>query len=359
VWYGLALLRESRDADALERLRRAVHGMVSGGRILELPIAAVYLSEAEWRTGDPDAADAAADLALDAAGRQGSNHHLLQALADYPAVASRRIDAEAGVDSRWHEIGRALRAQDVALVAQIRTSVELQEFGVRKIVVDGEEVRPRIHKAYELLALLATRQGQPTSRDELLGALFDASNTDSARAYLRQAIHWLRHTLPDGGVIVDGNGTARLADELDVQTESMRIEAELATAARLQNAERLHATLTALAIYDRGEYLPGRRSTWTETREGELAAIAADARYEAAELAFADGDYRLAQKLARQVVKAEPFQESAWRLIMRLANMLGDDKAVMRAFRKCERSLAAVGTEPSPSTRQLLGQLRR
>ena len=55
-------------------------------RLLELPTAAVYLAEAEWRAGDEDAADRAADLALEAARRQGSNHVLLQALADFPAV---------------------------------------------------------------------------------------------------------------------------------------------------------------------------------------------------------------------------------------------------------------------------------
>ena len=47
TWYGLALLREARDAEALDRLRRAVQGMVSGDRFLELPTAAVYLAEAD------------------------------------------------------------------------------------------------------------------------------------------------------------------------------------------------------------------------------------------------------------------------------------------------------------------------
>jgi ATP/maltotriose-dependent transcriptional regulator MalT/DNA-binding SARP family transcriptional activator len=358
MWYGLALLRESRDAQALTRLRRSVQGMLRGGRILELPIAAVYLAEGEWRAGDGDAADAAADVALDAARRQGSNHHLLQALADFPAVASRRIDAEAGADSRWHEIGRALRAQGVELTVEIGASVELLEFGARTILLDGQEVRPRIHKAYELLALLATRQPDPVSRDELLAALFGASNTDSARSYLRQAVHWLRHALPAGGVIVEA-GSVRLSGQLVVVSESKRFESELAQAARLQNGERLSATLAALAMYDRGEYLPGRRSEWTDARERALSSVAADARFEAAELALAAGDYTRARLLAEQVVGAEPFHEAGWRLMMRIANMLGDENAVIRAFHECERSLASVGAQPAPSTRELLTHLRR
>ena len=71
TWYGLALLREGADEAARGRLRRAVQGMVLGDRMLELPTAAVYLAEAEWRAGDDEAADQAADLALWAAGRSG------------------------------------------------------------------------------------------------------------------------------------------------------------------------------------------------------------------------------------------------------------------------------------------------
>ena len=103
--------------------------MQAGDRILELPTAAVYLAEAEWRAGNEEAADRAADIALAAARRQGSNHILLQALADIPAVVSRRLDAEAGADSPWHELGRALIAQGVALDARAGVSVRCGEFG--------------------------------------------------------------------------------------------------------------------------------------------------------------------------------------------------------------------------------------
>ena len=113
TWRGLALLLSSPDADAVEPLTRAVESMRRSGRILELPTAAALLAEAHWRRGDEDAADRAADLALDAATRQGSNHHLLLALADFPAVVARRLDAEASADSAWHAIGRALMAGGV------------------------------------------------------------------------------------------------------------------------------------------------------------------------------------------------------------------------------------------------------
>jgi ATP/maltotriose-dependent transcriptional regulator MalT/DNA-binding SARP family transcriptional activator len=358
LWYGLALLRESRDAEALERLRRAVTSMCRSDRRLELPATAVYLAEAEWRTGDEAAADAAADLALDAARRQGSNFMLLQALADFPAVVSRRLDAEPAADSPWHELGRALIAQGVGFGRPVSASVRLQEFGDCTIVVHDEPVRPRIAKTYELLAYLAARPEARAGREELLDALFESRADESARAYLRQAVRWLRQVLPEHAVHVQ-RGEVRLGGAVRVTTESTAFEAALAEAAGMQGADRLAATLEALAVFDRGEYLPGVASRWVEERRGQLSELATDARYEAAELAFAEGRLDEAKQLVDKVLRAEPYREAAFRLTMRLAAALGDEDGVIRAFQRCERELAAVGAAPTRSTRQLLAQLRR
>jgi DNA-binding SARP family transcriptional activator len=359
TWYGLALLLQSEDGAALARLRTAVEGMVVGDRMLELPTAAVYLAEAEWRAGNDEAADRAADLALDAARRLGSNHVLLQALADFPAVASRRIDAERNPDSPWHELGRALLAQGVAIEARVHASVQLMEFGRCAILVNGQEVRPRIAKAYELLAYLVSRPSPRAERDELLDALFDGRNDESTRAYLRQAVRWLRHVLPDAEALIVERGTFRLSDEVAVASESTRFEAALAEAARLQAGDRLADTRDALAIHDQGDYLPGVRSPWADDRRERLAQLAANARTDAAELAFAAERFDEAERLAEEVLQSEPFREAAWRLTMRIANALGDDDGVIRAYRACDQALARVGTAPSPSTHQLFQRLRR
>ncbi len=95
----------------------------------------------------------------------GSNHHLLQALADFPAVVARRLDAEAGADSRWHELGRALMARGVAIDLRARATIRLAEFGAARIEVDGREVRPRIAKSVALLAYLAAAPGHAAERD--------------------------------------------------------------------------------------------------------------------------------------------------------------------------------------------------
>jgi DNA-binding SARP family transcriptional activator len=357
-WYGFALLLQGRDAEALERLRRSVAADLRLDRWQDTPRTAVCLAEAEWRAGNEEAADKAADLALDAARIQGFNHILLLALRDFPAVLSRRLDAEPAADSPWHELARALHAQQVAVQAPATVSVELLEFGRCAILVEGEERTPRIVKTYLLLAYLLTRPHRPAERNELLDVLFEGRADDSARAYLRQAVRWLRTVLPPDSVVSE-RGAVALSGELAATSESVRLEGALAEAARLRGPDRLRATLAALEIIDRGPYLPGIASQWLDERRQRLAELATDARFEVAELAFSASSLEEAERFTQAVLHAEPFHEAAWRLMMRLASARGDDQGVLRAYQRCEQVLAEVGAEPTATTRQLVDQLRR
>jgi DNA-binding SARP family transcriptional activator len=319
----------------------------------------VYLAEAEWRAENEDASDRAADLALWASRRLGSDHVLLQALADFPAVVSRRIDAEPDTDSTWHRLGRALIVQGAMPPTRVPPGVELREFGPLQILVDGREVRPRIAKAYELLAYLLTRRGNGVGRPELLNVLFDGRDDESTRAYLRQTVHQLRRELPEDAGLEIADGCIRVSKERAMTSDSIRFEAQIAEAIRLQGGAHLDATARALEIFDRSEYLPGVESEWAEERRERLAELATDARLKAAELAFEDGRHRDAQRLADQVLEADPLRESAWRLRMRLASALGDDDGVVRAYQRCRRALASVDAAPSANTYRLLERLRR
>jgi DNA-binding SARP family transcriptional activator len=359
TWAGYADLLQGDVAAALVRLRAAVARMLAGDRILELPTAAVYLAEAEWRGDDEDAADRAADLALAAAAKHASNHLFLQALADFPAVVARRIDAEPAAPSPWHDLGRALQAQGVAVDPRIGSLIELDEFGTKALAVNGAVVRPRIAKAYEVLAYLASCPGQCASRDDVLDALFDGRADASARSYLRQAFHRLREVLPEGVELTVDSARVALGEGTVIRSESTRVEGLLAQAARLQGEERLTATLEALELMERGDYLPGVRTVWAQERRRHLGAVAADARFEAAELAFAAGRYGDAERLVAAVLRDDPYREAAWRLQMRLASAVGDEDRVIGAFRGCERALGELGTQPAGATRHLLDALRR
>jgi ATP/maltotriose-dependent transcriptional regulator MalT len=357
VWYGLALLLQSRDEAALERLRRGVEAMVSGGRQLELPTAAVYLAEAEWRAGNEDAADAAADLARRAADAQGSNHLLLQALCDFPSVASRKMDAQPASDSPWHSIGRALVVQMRA--RKLRpASVRLQDFGDPRLVIDDAIVRPRLTKSTELLAYLCVCPERRAGRETLLEALFDARADKSSHAYLRQVLRRLREVLPESHLVADDE-TIGLTDDAPITSDSVYFETRLVEAARLHGEQRLAAILAAIKIPSPGPYLASVDSSWAETRRRELDDLASEARFEGAELAFLLGRLDQARQLADASLAEDALREAAWRLRMRVAEALGDEAGVLKAFQGCRNALADLGVEPSGTTRALLDQLRR
>lgn len=360
VWYGLALLLTCSDEEALSRLRGAVESMHGAGRLLELPAAGVYLAEAEWRQGNEEEADRAADVALAAAAEQGTNHMLLQALTDFPAVVSRRLDAEPGADSPWHALGRTLRAQSVLIDAPVQTVIELAEFGRIGILVNGREVSPKISKSSELLAYLVQRGAERggVDKDELLDALFDSRSDDSARSYLRQAVRRLREVLPEDVSLAVEPGHIAL-NSAAVMSESLQFERLIAEASRLRGEQRLELTMRALRVAARGDYLPGLSSRWVDERREQLSERIDDARLEAAELAFDADRYAEAEELVRAVLRHDSYREAAWRLLMRISGALGDQDKIITAFRQCQDSLLELGAEPSPATRELLQSLRR
>jgi hypothetical protein len=100
-----------------------------------------------------------------------------------------------------------------------------------------------------------------------------------------------------------GNGNRiRLADQVVIGSESGRLEYLVAQAAR---PDRLNALCAALSIVAAGEYLPGVESPWIEHRPEQLAVLCLDARCEAAEPAFAMGDFQSANTLADEVFVAD------------------------------------------------------
>jgi DNA-binding SARP family transcriptional activator len=357
MWFGASYLIEDRNTEAADRLRRAVTTMVGADQLLGLPTAAVYLAEAEHRLGNDDAAARAAALAIESADRQGSTHTLLQALSDFPGVAARRLSDGGG--ETWQALGRLLVARGVALETPVATDVVVREFGAAAITVDGREATPRLTKAFELLAFLAARPKGEATKGALLEALFESRSDESARAYLRQALHKLRAVLPAGAVVSSTDDRVALSPDVRVSSESSRVEDLISESAAKAPRERLAVLLEALELVDGGEYLPGVTSTWAEDRREYLHNLAQDARMTAAELAFATGSLRDAERLVETVVREDPFREATWRLAMRVASVLGDEDRVIARFRSCERALREIGAEPSETTRRLLEALRR
>jgi len=357
AWRGLALLLAGEDEHAAQILRTAVTRMTTSDCALELASAAVFLAEVEWRLGEEQAADDAADIALDAARTQGSTFLLLEALRFFPAVASRRIDAEPSGAGDWHEVGRQLRAPDEPdRSVQPTGSALLREFGSVALLVDGKEVPTGIRKSLELLAYLLDHGGR-APRERILADVFGGQGR-SAQAYLRQARSQLSRAIAWPSAIVADGEELRVSDEFPVSSESVEVEDQLRSARHLDPRARLRVIVDVL---DRaqGDLLKGVRSDWVEQRREHVRVLLTEAAHDAARLTFADEKYAAARDYAERVLRDEPYRETAWQILMQVAAALGDDDGVILAYRECERALAELHAEPSATTRKLLQQLRR
>jgi DNA-binding SARP family transcriptional activator len=297
------------------------------------------------------------DLALQASERIGSPYLLLAALRDFPAVVSRRIDAEPSEDSVWHQLGRQLLKPHGECTVPLTPVVRVCDFGPAQIFVGDVPQKPRIAKSVELLVYLICAPEQRASRDEILDDLFEGRADESTKSYLRQAVARLREILPDGVLQTSRSAIALKAGA--VSSDSLRFRQMVDESGRLGKQEAVALLTDAFALSDRGEFLEGARSIWAESHREALARLALEARLDAADWAFDLGSYRQAEALVDAVVQRDPYRERAWRLRMKLLGALGDSDALVRCYQRCSATLASIGLEPAPSTRRLVDHLRR
>ncbi|WP_028656420.1 BTAD domain-containing putative transcriptional regulator [Nocardioides sp. J54] len=356
LWRGLAALLDEDQETAVRELRAAVEVMTAWDRLLLLPTAAVYLAEAEWRAGDPDAADAAANLAVEASDRQGSRHLLIQALKEFPAVASRRLDAESATDSTWHALGRAVLDHEAISLHHLSARVNVLDVGQQAIDVDGVEVVPKLVKSVELLAYLAAAGGR-AAKTSVVASLFENSSADSAAAYFRMALSGLRKVLPaDAPLGLDNNDVVWEGSSLT--SASTSLERGVAALSQLPAPQQRDQVEKLIAGLSAGEFLPHSRSEWVLARREHLATLLTDVLEMGGHIAFRDDDYRRAGELGQQVLDRDPLRERSWRLLMRVASAVGDGDRVTSTYRRCVQALADIGATPEPGTVALAKQLR-
>jgi DNA-binding SARP family transcriptional activator len=357
LWQGLIALFEDDTDEAVQQLREAVALMEQWDRQLLLPTAAVYLAEAEWRAGNDELSDRAADLALEVAKTTGSVDPLCRALADFPAVLSRRLDLEPDPDGPWHDLGRTLVIDaESPGVAGLRPSLVIDELDRPAVLIGGRRHESKLIKTVELLSYLAF-EGPEVSRPDLIAALFDSKNDKSANAYLRMAVNGLRELTGDPECVhvdacqVRWNAGPLSSTYIETLTGYRRMR-------RVAGRDRLQLALETLRQVADKKVLPGARSPWITEHRDRWAKLILDIRHTAAEAAFEAASYGEAHRLVKQVLADDPYRERGWRLAMKIASAVGDTDGVIAAYRGCAAALRELPTDPSPATRALFERLR-
>jgi DNA-binding SARP family transcriptional activator len=325
-------------------------------RHLELPAAAVFLAEAEWRLGDPDLHDAAADAAYSAAEECGTLHPLTRALELMPGVLARRLDSE-GLDSerRW----RTLVPRSPSAVAALTTEharLRVRTLGPPALELDGEQIPNVPLKAVEVAAAIA-RAGPPgVARSQIVSALFEGSR--DGPNYLRQIVFRLRRALPPE-LELRSSGTKLAWRPAEAVASDDALLESLHGRVRVEVGEGLTDTLErALELVERGQYMEGLDDESVLARRRALAGLTMDVRLDYARAMRVAGDPGRALDVLRSAIDADPYREDVWQEMMRVQAGLAGPAAVARVFLDCRRSLGEVGLEPSGETRVIVERLR-
>jgi DNA-binding SARP family transcriptional activator len=357
TWLGGAMLLLDRPAQAREVLLPAVQGMRRARRYLELPAAALFLAEAEWRLGDEDAHDDAAEIAYAAAEQCGTLVPLVTVLGLVPGVLARKLDAEAASsERRWSALVRLASAAAAAAPDAEGARLHVRTLGVPRLELDGVPLPQVPLKAVELAAEVA-RAGPPgIPREQLSERLFSGSR--NGPNYLRQLVFRLRRVLPaDLELRSTGRRLAWTPAEV-VISDDVLLESLYQRARTEAGASRNTTLKAALDLAEMGTYLEGLDDESVLERRDALTAVAMGVRMDYARAMRAAGRPGEAVGALRAALGADPYREEAWQELMRDYATVQGPASVARIFLDCRQSLQQVGLEPSRETVELLERLR-
>jgi LuxR family maltose regulon positive regulatory protein len=210
----------------------------------------------------------------------------------------------------------------------------------------------------ELLVYLLSRP-EGASRDEICLAFWPESSPQQLSKQIKNAFYRLRRVLGREAVAYDPlTRLYRVSRNLDHCYDVEDFQGALARAEREQDpGRRLQLLGEALQLY-RGPFAPEIGGIWAEPLRHRLYLGYERAALAAAEGLLSRGLFDRCQTTLEALLEANPGQEEAWRLSMRLYAARGDRSGVERAFQRCQRALARqLEAEPSAETLDLYRQL--
>ena len=221
-------------------------------------------------------------------------------------------------------------------------------------------------RARLLLALLATRNGQVVTIDEITEALWSHDGATVTTNALHVQISKLRRTLSVGDdalplrTVERGYRLEAAPDDVDITRfeRLTRLGAELLSDARHEEATAaLDEALglwrgPALAEFASAEFAVSERH-----RLDELRAVAHEHRIDAL---LASGRHELLVAELEEAVTTDPLRERRWAQLMLALYRSGRQADALRAFGRARRVLVEeIGVEPGPSLRELEAAILR
>ena len=214
-----------------------------------------------------------------------------------------------------------------------------------------------------LLAYLLLHRDASQSRQHLAFLFWPDSTESQARTNLRNLLHRLRQTLPDGDrfLRVEGQAVQWQADApfwLDA-ADFDRALAEAEEAAAAGDRAAIRVALERAAMLYQGDLLPGCYDDWILAERERLQRAFLDGLLRLACLLETEHEYGAAIECAQRLLRADPLHEPGYRALMRLHVLAGNRAGAMQVYGECTAALQReLGVEPEPETTALYERIR-
>ncbi|MEM7119557.1 MAG: BTAD domain-containing putative transcriptional regulator, partial [Chloroflexota bacterium] len=228
-----------------------------------------------------------------------------------------------------------------------------------RITADGDELPSfRQHRLQALLAYLLLHRDKPQSRQHIAFQFWPDSTEKQARINLRKLIYGVRQSLPQHERFLKvTNSTLQWREDAPATVDVFAFEAHLRAAELSPNQDSKLKLLTTAVNSYQGELLPHLDAEWIVWQRQRLQDRFTTALVQLIELLEGERAYQTAVSYARRLLQIDPFQESTYRLLMRLYLLAGNPASALRIYHSCATLLMdELGVTPSEPTEQLYRQ---
>ncbi|GIW53427.1 MAG: hypothetical protein KatS3mg081_2782 [Gemmatimonadales bacterium] len=218
--------------------------------------------------------------------------------------------------------------------------IELKCLGPPSVTVRGSKAPRSLlwRKNFALLVYLALSPRGRT-RDHLMALFWPESDQGKARHSLNEALRVLRRTLGDA-LIAEGD-VVRLA--------------EGAVTTDLETPEPDGLFLEGFSLKDAPEF-----EEWLLRERERLRARSAGRLVESAEHALAQGQTSRAREIAERILKIDPYNEEALRILLRAMALEGARSLALERFERFREAMEReLGASCDPETGALAARIRR
>jgi len=209
--------------------------------------------------------------------------------------------------------------------------------------------------AKALLKLLAVQRGRALHREQVLDAFWARLDPSAAAANLRKILFDLRAEFAArrvaAQVVTIADDMVVLSPEISLDIDEFRSCARAARSA--QNRPDLYEE--AIALYGGDLLVEDRYEEWAEDLRRELRDLHNDLLIELSQLYAAAGKLELAVERLERLLQADPLNEDANRLMMRLYAEAGSRQKAHRQYKTFRAALRReIGAAPSEETETLI-----